>query len=379
MTTTETSTPASATSHAPSQAPAVEPSPTPSMAAARPPEVAKAPFKDDDADGDKSGGIPRWLKIAAVTIPLVATVCAGIWTVATVLLNQYAAIEKERTDAASLRLEAEKEAHNRVKLQVAAEANARKGALEIQKLQMEEQQARRAVSDNEMSRQATQDRFAQQFQEDKDFGALIEVISADKERSAAVQLAGLTRYVNNLRYKDVLAAALVAKSSRIMSLDEAYLCLSLAAALQPREIDLIVKMNRNARTRVDERGLLEFWRDYITLHEQDPSISPVVFLDMHRTSPAYERIRRDLRDLFPPGTAPTLDAIVRAVEKRKGFVPPDLTVAQANGFLMGQTADVIARYVKSHHSAPDLSGCFLLGDPNLYSNVITDGAFFVDS
>jgi hypothetical protein len=54
-------------------------------------DTTSAP-SDSDHDADKAG-VPRWLKIAAVAIPVFATICAGIWTVSSVLMGQYVALQ----------------------------------------------------------------------------------------------------------------------------------------------------------------------------------------------------------------------------------------------------------------------------------------------
>jgi len=214
------------------------------------------------SDHDDKAGVPRWLKIAAVAIPVFATICAGFWTISTWYVALQTSLEQEKTkqtasraaeadstkQAAEARFNAEKEVTRRQELLLTAEANARKDEKQLQQLKTEEEQARQTISTNEINRQVAADKTSAQIQDDAAFAALIAAVSSNVEKPdtppRTVSLAALMRYANNSRYAEILAAALVAKSARIATLEEAQLCLRLAQAIKPLDFALVAKMNR---------------------------------------------------------------------------------------------------------------------------------------
>jgi hypothetical protein len=361
------------------------------------PEVTP-PAKDSAAvssrvkqDQEETSAVPRWLKIAAVAVPIVATICAGIWTLSSVLMSQYVTLqttlENERTQqtraraaeadsskqTAELRLAAEKETARRIELQLNGEANARKDEIQLQRLRTEEQQARQSISENEINRQIAADKITAQIQDDGSFAALAAAISSNVEKTdgppRAVSLAALMRYANNSRYADVLSAALVTQSARVAALEEAQLCMRLAQAIQPIDFELMVKINRLARRKVEEREIYEFWRRYTPHAEKMPPHdflrfpadgSPVDF-----DSFTYAGIQRDIDASFID-LQESPDTVRNVVATKKSLKLPDPAVVEANEFLMAHTADVMMQYIDAYQGKPitlDVSGCYMWREP----------------
>jgi hypothetical protein len=356
-------------------------------------------------ENKKPSGIPRWLKIATVAIPLAATICAGIWTLSSVFMNQYTelqkSIEKERTQqattreseaeknkqAAQLKLDTEKEATIRFQLQQRAQADAEKDEITLQKLKTEEQQARQAMLEKDINRQLEDlrvkeqtDKNTMQVQEDRDFAALITSVLSpagkSEQMSSEAALATLMRYVSHSRYHGVIVAALATKTGRIKSLEEAQAWLRLTQAIQPTDFKLVASMNRLARRRVEDGAVQDFWIRYIPQAEEMPAHIFLEEQSLHSDAYAsssllYNRIMLDIRQKFSDPFRRQLDrdsVLKKISEIQKTLGPSDSAGFEAYLFLMEQSGEKISEYNETHRDDPiklDISGCYLRRSPSI--------------
>lgn len=353
---------------------------------------------------DRLGGIPRPLKIAAVVIPLIATVCAGIWAVMTQYVELKKAVEKERTTQAQyqkeqaeqkvaeakLKLDAEKEVTTRQQLQqqfIAASKNqdaelqrsleelksrGQEAETALQRLKTEEQQTRERISKNEFDEKQT----AAELQEDQAVSAAISVVLAPDEKSDAdAALGSLLRYVNKERHRSVIVAALSEKSSRIRSIEQAQLFMRVVRAVSPVDLDLIITANRIGRQHLAHQCLPLFWHVYADHYEE---VAPDSFLNSSQGLPHcatlfYDDILREIYKRFPEidPKKPRQSFGRKTIAERL----PDILKETSSAAVEGEAYSVITsgtgKLLYSLLESPppnlpatvDISGCYLPASP----------------
>jgi hypothetical protein len=323
-----------------------------------------------DREGEQSSGIPRWLKIVAVVVPLVATLCAGIWA----FMTWYSDLQKTREKERTQRLE-----------QSQAE-------LRLQTLKTEEQNSRERMSRQEIAQREKELSFkakaveaANQIQEDRDVASSIaNLLAPGGKGQSEFGLASLVRYAAMDRHRDIIITALSATFKRIRTVEEAQLTINLARAIKPENFDLIAGANRVAMRYIADNLIAEFWHSYAP-HIKE--MSPRAFLEQlkHAGGPSglsfisslsafYNNLTSDIWNRSPLRATGSLatpwesEEITRIL---KGLPSPDMVVFEAYSFILKQSADMLVGFIEAHKNEPlqlDISGCYFLHDPNIGSS-----------
>jgi hypothetical protein len=360
------------------------------------------------ADGEQLSGVPRVLKIISVVVSVAATIWAGIWAVGT----QYKDLQKElqkgreqeakyrveearyRVDEARYKEQAEKDISIRQGLQQQQDQRSRESEIGLQQLKTDEAKARAQESQQELAQKQdelkTKERIeaaAATAQEDRDVAAAVgAVLKPDDKQGPSVATAALLPYISMARHRPVIVAALLAKSARIDTIEEAQLWLRAARSLSPVDFELIATANRIAVRRYATDGAAEFWysyRDYVS----DP---PVEFLSkamqQHRLSPLVEKeVTRLLPELSPQLEASGFLTITEWKPRLKlleRFRETAVGPAVVSSLMMHQTGEMLLAYLNSDAPKPDrldIGDCFLPRRPKLHpaaKGALGEAAYF---
>jgi len=340
-------------------------------------------------------GIPRPLQIVGVVFPLVATLCAGVWTVVWTVTSQNAdlqkALAKEQTNQKKevSRQEEERTKQMQARLQEVTakfgqEERSRIAEKDLQSLKTVEQQAKERISVQESKRQERdleakerENSAALQEKEDIAFAAAVAAVLAPANTPAAISttsaLATLQRYAAIDRHRQVLVAALLAKSDAIDTLEEAQLWTRLAEAISPMDFGLIADANRTARRHLAREVLGQFWYDFAVssapaflVGNSDPGDVVRYFLEKEwPRNPEFVHniIRRDIDDRIHVARS-------HAEFTKRLPLPKDTSAdaarAPVSSFVMRQTGDLLVRYIESDVQKPhrlDISECYLPSAP----------------
>jgi hypothetical protein len=303
---------------------------------------------------------------------LVATLCAGVWTVLTQFSDLKKALAKEATQQEQMKLDQEREKTTRA--QLAQNQSQAENALQV--LKTEEQQSRERVSheeieekEAELKRAMQADKIASQARNDVSFATAIgSVVALDEKPDSDAGLASLLLYVNDDRYRPEIAAALTAKAGRLKTIEQAQLWLRVTKSIVPADPDLLVSANRTARGRAERSAVAEFWALYSDhIREMPPSTYLLEMIDRHTLpfvtphSFAGEEIDHEISKYFPKGAPQTIETISKQLPNILKDVSKDALSAQIYTLVMEQTGDLIVKYVdalpKSAHL--DVSNCYL--------------------
>ncbi len=249
--------------------PAVPLPPTPTAAPVPAPE--KSPSSVAPPDPDASIRIPRWLRITAVAVPLIATAIAGLWTVATFYRTTQlefleATIKRAEREAATAksqletsREETRRQEDNRRYAMEAREASQRfQMLMATETLRQRKEEAARAASDalvaqrNENAAtqavevQKARDESARQVARAERMTALTQQIDAlaSSQGSTEAPLLKLGTFVNEPDTRDDVLRALETRCAKPLTTPgEVVAATQLAARLLPESLDLLLRLH----------------------------------------------------------------------------------------------------------------------------------------
>jgi hypothetical protein len=346
-----------------------------------------------DPQDEKSSGLPRWLKIAAVVVPLLATLSGGIWKIAewykelqikieTERTNQ----EKERTKQGADKLAMEKEVTARLQISTTQDITVQKLRTEEQQRRTEEQQSKERISKEEIAQRQQElilKKMGDEANRERLEGAEVTSNISKLSESPLIAQEGLTRlvrYAANPLYRDFIVIALSERFKKIRTFQEAQLAIKLARAIKPEDFNLIAGANRVAMQYIMENFRAAFWHSCaphiaemdpmtfleVTFKRGKPFVRSAVYFDIQKRFPdvrfGFSGIPSGVNSEFWIAVRDALPGILKELRS------PDMDVFEAYSLIVNESSGILVDFIEAHKDEPlqlDISDCYLSRYPEI--------------